>query len=89
VAAAFVTGILAEKGLARHWLGALAALVAGDIALYVPGVIWLGSFIGIGTAIGSGFLVFVVGDALKIAAGWGVLSAAALALAGHATPKAS
>jgi len=79
VAAAFVAGLLAERGLARHWLGALLVLVAGNIALYVPGVIWLGAYTGAGQALALGFVPFVIGDGLKIAAGWGVLSAAALA----------
>ena len=52
---------------------------AGNIALYVPGVIWLGAYTGAGRALALGFVPFVIGDGLKIAAGWGVLSAAALA----------
>jgi biotin transport system substrate-specific component len=79
VAAAFVMGLCAERGIARHWWGALLALLAGDVVLYVPGVIWLGAFTGADKAVALGFLPFIVGDALKTAAGWGLLSAAALA----------
>ncbi len=88
VGAAYVAGFLAERGLVRHWLGALLCLVAGNLILYVPGVLWLGVFAGMGKAVALGFLPFVVGDALKTAAGWGALSAAAaFATRGRETPR--
>jgi biotin transport system substrate-specific component len=76
IAAAYVVGFVVERGAARSWYGRLAALMAGSVALYVPGVIWLGAFTGLGRAITLGFIPFVVGDALKIAAGWGFLTVA-------------
>jgi biotin transport system substrate-specific component len=79
LAAAFVTGLLAERGVARRWFGALVVLVAGNIVIYIPGVIWLGAYTGMAKAVALGFVPFAVGDALKTAAGWGFLSAAALA----------
>jgi biotin transport system substrate-specific component len=78
VAAAYLVGLLAETGLAVTWLGSLLTLVAGSVVLYLPGVIWLGFFIGFDKVLALGFLPFVVGDALKLAAGWGVLTGAAL-----------
>ena len=78
VAAAFIVGLLAERGAARSWLGTLVMLIVGNLVLYVPGVIWLGAYTGMDRAVSLGFLPFVVGDLLKTAAGWGLLSGLAL-----------
>jgi biotin transport system substrate-specific component len=80
LAAAYVIGLLAERGVLRHGVGALLALVAGNIVLYVPGVLWLGAYTGMGKALSFGMTPFLAGDAAKIAAGWGLLSGAALAV---------
>ena len=78
VAAAFVAGLFAERGAARSRLGTLVTLIVGNVVLYVPGVIWLGVYVGMDRAVSLGFLPFVVGDLLKTAAGWGLLSGMAL-----------
>lgn len=78
VAAAFVVGMFAERGAARSRLGTLVMLIIGNIVLYVPGVIWLGVYTGMDRAVSLGFLPFVVGDLLKTAAGWGLLTGMAL-----------
>jgi biotin transport system substrate-specific component len=78
VAAAFIVGLFAERGAARSWLGTLVMLIVGNLVLYVPGVIWLGAYTGMDRAVSLGFLPFVVGDLLKTAAGWGLLSGLAL-----------
>ena len=78
VAAAFVAGLFAERGAARSRLGTLMMLIVGNIVLYVPGVLWLGVYTGMDRAVSLGFLPFVVGDLLKTAAGWGLLSGLSL-----------
>jgi biotin transport system substrate-specific component len=78
VAAAFVVGVFAERGAAGSRPGTLVMLIAGNVVLYVPGVIWLGVYTGMDRAISLGFLPFIVGDLLKTAAGWGLLTGAAL-----------
>ena len=78
VAAAFVVGVFAQRGAARSPLGTLVMLVIGNVVLYVPGVIWLGVYTGMDRAISLGFLPFVLGDLLKTAAGWGLLTGMAL-----------
>jgi len=80
VAAAFVAGLLVEGGFARRWFGLLLSLAAADLAVFLPGLIWLSAFTGADKAIALGFLPFVVGDALKIAVAWGILSGARLVL---------
>jgi biotin transport system substrate-specific component len=69
-----VAGLCAERGAGRNWLLVAASLVLADLVIYVPGVLWLGAFTGFGKAIALGFVPFVVGDVLKIAAGTGLLS---------------
>jgi biotin transport system substrate-specific component len=78
VAAAFIAGLLAERGAALSRLGTLVMLIVGNVVLYVPGVVWLGVYTGMDRAVSLGFLPFVVGDLLKTAAGWGLLSGVAL-----------
>ena len=78
VAAAFVAGLLAEKGVASRPAGLLLVLCAADLVVFIPGLAWLGLFIGAGKAVALGFLPFLIGDALKIAAAWSILMGAAL-----------
>ena len=77
--AAFVVGGLAEKGWDRNPATLAAALVIGNIALYIPGLFWLQTFTGWSRVWGAGLLPFVYGDALKLtlavlllSAGWEV-----------------
>jgi len=81
VAAAYLVGLLAENGLPLNPLGSLLTLAVGSLVLYVPGLLWLGIYTGFGRVLTLGFLPFAVGDALKLAAGWGLLTAAALVTA--------
>ena len=72
--AAAITGWIAER---RRDIGALAlAVIAGSIAIYLPGVLWLARFVGFEQALGLGLAPFLLGDILK------AVLALALALAG-------
>jgi biotin transport system substrate-specific component len=73
VIAAFLVGLLVERGAARSWLATLSALVAGTVLVYVPGVLWLGAFTGMGKAFSLGVTPFLIGDALKIIVGCGII----------------
>jgi biotin transport system substrate-specific component len=79
IPAAYIAGVLAERGLALRVPGSLLTLVLGDLALFIPGTLWLGAFVGLEKAVGLGFLPFVVGEVLKIVVGCGLLTGAALA----------
>jgi len=78
VAAAYLAGALAERGLAVRPAGLLLTLCVADLVIYIPGLAWLGIFTGAGRAVALGFLPFLVGDALKVAVAWSILLAAAL-----------
>ena len=66
LAAAFVTGYLAESGWDRRFWTTALAMIFGNLAIYVFGVSWLAVFIGIDKALYAGLLVFLPGDILKI-----------------------
>lgn len=72
--AATLTGWLAECGFDRSLPKAALALLIGNIAIYVPGVIWLGSVIGWDKPVlAYGLTPFLLGDALKLALGASLL----------------
>jgi biotin transport system substrate-specific component len=68
VAAAALTGYLAERGLDRRVSTALFAFLAGQAVIYLFGVAWLTLLLGFQKALMAGLVPFLIGDALKIAA---------------------
>ncbi len=65
VAAAFVVGWLVERGLDRKpWV--LAAMLAGNAVIYVPGLLQLGFFVGWNDVLELGLWPFVPGDLVKL-----------------------
>ena len=66
--AATACGWFAERGFDRSYAKLFAALLVGNILLYVPGLLWLGSMIGWDQPVlGLGLYPFVLGDLMKIA----------------------
>ncbi len=73
VAAAALVGALASRGWDRHFLTAVAAMLAGEVAIYAVGLAWLARFpLPVGV-LDAGLVPFVIGDAYKL-----VLAALAL-----------
>ncbi len=68
VAAAFLAGLVSERGWDRNGLLAFAGLMMADLAIYVPGLLWLGAFTGFSRVLVQGALPFLVADVLKAAA---------------------
>jgi biotin transport system substrate-specific component len=66
IAAAFVTGWLAERGWDRRPLTTALAMVLGNLVIYLLGVSWLAVFVGISKAPLLGMVPFIPGDILKI-----------------------
>ena len=76
IGAAWLTGWLAERGWDRRPLSTAAAMVLGNVVIYIPGLMWLGYMYAAntdfaGTALLSvvaikGFVLFLVGDGLKL-----------------------
>lgn len=65
VAAAYLLGLLAERGLERRWQTALFPFVAGTLVIYACGAAWLAVFVGLQNALALGVWPFLLGDALK------------------------
>ena len=78
VPAAFVVGYLAEKGWDRNPVSTALAMLAGNILLYVPGLIWLGLMIGTtpSKTLAIGFIPYTGVDIAKL-----ILAAAMMPLA--------
>jgi len=75
--AAFVVGLLSERGWDRNPWATAVSMIIGNGILYVTGMLWLSRFVGWQAVLTTGFLPFLPGDALKIAlamillpAGW-------------------
>ncbi|HEX8164134.1 MAG TPA: biotin transporter BioY [Pyrinomonadaceae bacterium] len=71
--AAYVVGLLAERGWDRRFLTAAAAMFVGSLIILAGGWLWLSRFVGAAQALRLGVAPFVIGDLAKIA-----LAAAAL-----------
>lgn len=76
VAAAFLTGMLAERGWDRRPLTAALAMLVGYAAIYLFGLFWLSRFSGMENVLAMGLYPFAAGDLLKL-----LLATAALPLA--------
>jgi len=78
VIAAVVVGALARRGADRSVVGAVVLMVLGNLVIYILGVAWLATSLGVdaGRALELGALPFLVGDGLKIALAAGILPAA-------------
>lgn len=75
---AALCGYLAERKADRTWWKSAPAMVAGELVMYVIGVLWLAVslHVGMAKAIALGFTPFVIGDAVKAALAAGLLPAA-------------
>lgn len=66
--AAVVVGWLAERGWDRTLPRAIVAMLAGEAAIYLCGLVWLARFTGWNDVINLGLTPFLIGDALKLVA---------------------
>ena len=83
ILAAWVVGLLSERGWDRKASTTAASMIIGNVVIYLVGVTWLSRFVGWEAVLGSGVLPFLAGDALKIAlatvllpTGWTVIGQA-------------
>lgn len=80
--AAFVIGLLAERGWDRAFWRSALAMLAGEAVIYAVGLPWLALYVGTRQALPLGLLPFIPGDAAKLLiaaavlpSGWRYLSA--------------
>jgi biotin transport system substrate-specific component len=69
VMAAYVIGLLAERGLERSVRTSFVPFLIGTVIIYACGVTWLAVILGsFSKAIAAGLLPFLIGDAIKLIA---------------------
>jgi biotin transport system substrate-specific component len=77
VIAAYIIGLLAERGLERSVRTSVLPFLIGTVIIYVCGVAWLTFVLGsFSKALSAGLLPFLIGDAIKLLAASLVLPAA-------------
>jgi biotin transport system substrate-specific component len=75
-AAAFVTGLLAERGFDRRYLTSILAMTVGLTVIFAGGVSWIARIAGLDAALTTGLYPFIVVDIIKIVAAGVVLPTA-------------
>ncbi|GAC1479001.1 MAG: biotin transporter BioY [Candidatus Dormibacteria bacterium] len=68
VAAAFIVGWLVEHGWDRDAPRIVVAMLAGEVAIYFFGLLWLARFVPVSSLFALGLLPFIPGDAVKLVA---------------------
>jgi len=69
VIAAYVIGLLAERGFERSVRTSFVPFFAGTLVIYLFGIAWLAVVLGsFSKAVAVGLLPFLIGDAIKLAA---------------------
>jgi biotin transport system substrate-specific component len=69
IAAAYVIGLLAERGLERSVRTSFLPFLVGTLIIYACGVTWLAVVLGsFGKAVTLGMLPFIIGDIIKLVA---------------------
>jgi biotin transport system substrate-specific component len=81
VAAAFVVGLLAERGWDRRLWTAAIAMLAGTAVIYIFGLSWLALYLPNSSLLAAGLIPFIPGDLTKLAlatvalpSGWALLN---------------
>ncbi len=66
IAAAYVTGWLAQKGWDRRILTTIAAMMIGNLLILSSGLLQLSLIVGFQNALATGIYPFIAGDLIKI-----------------------
>jgi biotin transport system substrate-specific component len=74
--AAFVTGLLAERGFDRRYLTSILAMSIGLSVIFLGGVLWISRLAGLQAALATGLYPFIVVDVIKVVAAGLVLPTA-------------
>src|SRR5437868_13295717 len=68
VVATLVVGWLADRGWTREWPLTVAAMLAGEVAIYFFGLLWLAHLVPPDKVVAFGLYPFLIGDAIKLVA---------------------
>jgi biotin transport system substrate-specific component len=75
VAAALIVGWFADLGWTKDLPRTVIAMIAGEVAIYFFGLLWLAHFVPSDKVLDFGLYPFLIGDAIKLAAAALVLPA--------------
>jgi biotin transporter BioY len=75
VAAALIVGWFADLGWTKDLPRTIVAMIAGEVAIYFFGLLWLAHFVPPTKVLDFGLYPFLIGDAIKLAAAAVVLPA--------------
>jgi biotin transporter BioY len=64
--AAFLVGFLSERIKNENIIKDFFVMLSGNLAIYIPGLLWLSGFVGLSNVLALGFLPFIFGDLLKM-----------------------
>jgi len=64
--AAFAVGFLAQRRWDRRFWRAVTMMLVGQAVIYLVGLLWLSTYVGVERAVPLGLLPFVPGDVLKV-----------------------
>ncbi len=78
ILAAALTGYLAQQRWDRRFSSSLGAMLLGNVAIYVPGLLWLAHYLntGVNDTLVAGLYPFVLGDVIKLLLAGALLPAA-------------
>ena len=65
VLAAFVVGVLAERGWDRGFYSTIGAMIVGNALIFFVGLAWLSRFVPLNQVLPLGFYPFLIGGAIK------------------------
>ncbi len=63
--ASYFVGKLSEKGWDRSLVKSLPIMLLGQLLVFVPGLLWLSTFVGLENVLAKGFYPFVIGGLVK------------------------
>ncbi|MFA7123714.1 MAG: biotin transporter BioY [Candidatus Delongbacteria bacterium] len=66
IAASFIVGYLSDKGYFKNFTMSVICMTAGNLVIYISGVIWLSEFIRTSDLLATGVYPFIPGDMIKI-----------------------
>jgi len=66
IPAAFIVGLLCERGWSKRVVTSAAAMIIASIVIYIPGLLWLSRFTGASDVYNYGLIPFIPGDIFKI-----------------------
>jgi len=75
VAAALIVGWFADLGWTKDLARTIVAMIAGEVAIYFFGLLWLAHFVPPTKVLDFGLYPFLIGDAIKLVAAALVLPA--------------